>query len=71
MRSLIGFTRIQSPGDFDDAGDIPEEYRVRLSRHQPEWVPATEVKGEGIFLPKIAAHAPTFRYGDIRLFLML
>ncbi|WP_200906258.1 FHA domain-containing protein [Limnoraphis robusta] len=22
-------------------------------------------------LPKIAAHAPTFRYGDIRLFLML
>ena len=50
VRSLIGFTRIQSPGDFDDAGDIPEEYRVRLSRHQPEWVPATEVKGEGIFL---------------------
>lgn len=50
VRSLIGFTRIQSPGDFDDAGDIPEEYQVSLSRNKPEWVPTTEVKGEGIFL---------------------
>jgi hypothetical protein len=50
VRSLIGFTRIQSPGDFDDAGDIPEEYQVSLSRNKPDWVPTTEVKGEGIFL---------------------
>jgi len=50
VQSLIGFTRIQSPGDFEDAGEIPEEYRVRLSRSAPQWVPTTEVKGEGIFL---------------------
>ena len=50
VRALIGFTRIQSPGDFDDTGEIPSEYRVRISRNEPLWVPATEVKGEGIFL---------------------
>ncbi len=50
VRALIGFTRIQSPGDFDDTGEIPSEYRVRISRNDPLWVPATEVKGEGIFL---------------------
>jgi len=50
VRALIGFTRIQSPGDFDDTGEIPSEYRVRISRNAPSWVPASEVKGEGIFL---------------------
>lgn len=50
VRALIGFTRIQSPGDFVDAGEIPEDYRVDLSRNAPRWVPTTEVKGEGIFL---------------------
>lgn len=50
VRALVGFTRIQSPGDFDDAGNIPAELRAPISRHAPTWVPATEVKGEGIFL---------------------
>lgn len=50
VRALIGFTRIQSPGDFVDAGEIPDEYQVKLSRNAPKWVPTTEVKGEGIFL---------------------
>lgn len=50
VRALVGFTRIQSPGDFADIGEIPSEYRVRLSRKSPQWVPTTEVKGEGIFL---------------------
>lgn len=50
VRALIGFTRIQSPGDFDDTGEIPSEYRAPISRNSPLWVPATEVKGEGIFL---------------------
>lgn len=50
VRALIGFTRIQSPGDFVDAGEIPDEYQVRLSRNAPKWVSTTEVKGEGIFL---------------------
>jgi hypothetical protein len=50
VRALIGFTRIQSPGDFVDSGEILAEHRVPLSRNQPKWVPASEVKGEGIFL---------------------
>lgn len=50
VRSLIGFTRIQSPGDFVDNGEIPSDYQVELSRNAPKWVPTTEVKGEGIFI---------------------
>ena len=50
VRSLIGFTRIQSPGDFLDTGEVPEEYCAKLSRYAPKWVPTSEVKGEGIFL---------------------
>ena len=50
VRALVGFTRIQSPGDFDDSGAIPAEYRAPISRNAPLWAPASEVKGEGIFL---------------------
>ncbi|MBD2450098.1 DUF1998 domain-containing protein [Nostoc sp. FACHB-152] len=50
VRALIGFTRIQSPGDFIDSGQILTEHRVALSRSKPKWVPASEVKGEGIFI---------------------
>lgn len=50
VRSLIGFTRIQSPGDFEGTSNVPAKYRAPLSRTTPHWVPATEVKGEGIFL---------------------
>jgi hypothetical protein len=50
VRALIGFTRIQSPGDFTDVGEIPSEYRANLSRKSPQWIPSAEVKGEGIFL---------------------
>src|SRR6266536_815348 len=50
VRALIGFTRIESPGEFSDVAEIPEEHRVPLSRKRPTWVPAAEVRGEGIFL---------------------
>lgn len=50
VRALVGFTRIQSPGDFLDSGEILTDYRVDLSRNKPKWVPASEVKGEGIFI---------------------
>lgn len=47
VRALIGFTRLDAP-DRDDPNLVK---RVRLSRSlTPEWVPATEVRGEGIFL---------------------
>ena len=50
VRALIGFTRIESPGDYTEMGDFPEEQRVPLSRSKPKWVPTSEIRGEGIFL---------------------
>jgi len=50
VRALTGFTRIESPGDLDDVGNVPEEKRAPLSRKPPIWVPAAEVRGEGIFI---------------------
>lgn len=50
VRALIGFTRIQSPRDFDSPLDLPEANRAPLSRQASTWVPAAETLGEGIFL---------------------
>lgn len=49
VRGLVGFTRIESPGDYDDPSAFPLTQRVPLSRKQPKWVPASEIRGEGIF----------------------
>ena len=50
VRALVGFTRIESPGDFVETGDLPKDFWAPLSRNEPKWVPATEVRGEGLFL---------------------
>lgn len=50
VRALVGFTRIESPGDFAETGDLPKDFWAPLSRNEPKWVPATEVRGEGLFL---------------------
>lgn len=50
VRALVGFTRIDSPGDYSDPSDIPAELRAPLSRNAPAWVPVSEVRGEGLFL---------------------
>jgi len=50
VKALIGFARIESPGEFDEPEAIPPERRGPLARRPPEWVPASEVRGEGIFL---------------------
>lgn len=49
VRALIGFTRIESPGDYDSPADFPADQRMRISRGNPTWVPASETRGEGIF----------------------
>ena len=49
VRSLIGFTRIESPGDYESPADFPEAQRMRISRGKTTWVPANEIRGEGIF----------------------
>lgn len=73
VKALTGFTRIVSPGDFADPSEIPAEARVRLSRALPTWVPAAEVRGEGIFvrlredaLEKYVAQA-ALRHADLQL----
>ncbi|MBB0026124.1 DUF1998 domain-containing protein [Ralstonia pickettii] len=50
VRALVGFTRIDSPGDYADPSDIPTDMRAPLSRNAPTWVPVSEVRGEGLFL---------------------
>ena len=49
VRALVGFTRIESPRDFDSAEEFPKEKKAPLSRRQSTWVPACETRGEGIF----------------------
>lgn len=50
VRALVGFTRIESPGDLSDIGDINDIALAPLSREKPKWVPASDIRGEGIFL---------------------
>ncbi len=50
VNALVGFTRVISPGDFADLDEIDEIKRGPLDRKRPDWVPASEVRGEGIFL---------------------
>jgi hypothetical protein len=50
VSALIGFTRIISPGDFADLDEIENNRRVQLSRKTPDWVPASELFGEGLFI---------------------
>lgn len=50
VRALVGFTRIESPTDYDNPAAFPEIQRAKLCRNQPTWVPASEIRGEGIFI---------------------
>jgi hypothetical protein len=50
VMALTGFTRIESPLDFEDAHLRGSDHRAPLSRKPPPFVPASEVRGEGIFL---------------------
>lgn len=50
VRALAGFTRIDSPGEMAE-NDEEEVLAVSpISRKKPTWIPAIEVRGEGIFL---------------------
>lgn len=46
VRALVGFTRLDAPDPDDPELVTP----APLSRDDPTWVPASEVRGEGIFL---------------------
>lgn len=46
VRALVGFTRLDAP-DPDDPDLVT---RAPLGRSAPTWVPASEVRGEGVFV---------------------
>lgn len=46
VRAMIGFTRLDAP-DFEDPELVT---RAPIARSKPVWVPASEVRGEGVFL---------------------
>lgn len=50
VRALIGFTRIEAPGEFGEEPVVAEDQMVPLGTGTASWVPATEVRGEGVFL---------------------
>lgn len=51
VRAFVGFTRIQGVNDFGDATGVDEQRPlVSLTRRETTWVPATDMRGEGLFL---------------------
>ncbi len=76
VRALVGFNRIESRGDFTDADPVLDERSSPLCRGHAKWVPASEVRGEGLFIqfdeervaawlaqPEMADHARSFLAG--------
>ncbi|MFC1600827.1 DrmB family protein [Candidatus Sumerlaeota bacterium] len=49
VRALTGFTRIDAPGDNTEI-NLNQVNVAPLSRSKPSWVPAIEIRGEGIFI---------------------
>ena len=47
VNALLGFTRVESPNEGTGDERAP---RAPISRSAPNWIPATQVHGEGIFL---------------------
>lgn len=47
---MLGFTRIESNSDFAEATVPLDDRMTALRRESPTWLPASEVRGEGIFL---------------------
>lgn len=46
VQALVGFTRLNAP----ERRDLEPLNRVPLTRGEPDWVPAVERRGEGVFL---------------------
>ena len=50
VQALVGFTRIDSPGELAEPGTEEIQSIAPIARHPPTWVPAVEVRGEGILI---------------------
>lgn len=46
VRAMLGFTRLAAP----QRTDLAPTNQVPIARHRPEWIPAVEQRGEGVFL---------------------
>lgn len=49
VRAMIGFTRLDAPGEYGEDPRLAQR-RAPIARTAPAWVPAAEVRGEGIFI---------------------
>jgi hypothetical protein len=50
VSALIGFTRIEAPGESLGEAELNFPDNAPLTARDPKWVPAGEVRGEGLFL---------------------
>lgn len=48
VNALLGFTRVEAPEESSDPSERPK--MAGLARLAPDWVPANQVHGEGIFI---------------------
>lgn len=48
VNALLGFTRVEAPEESENPDERP--VRAALCKDPPNWVPATQVHGEGIFI---------------------
>jgi hypothetical protein len=48
VNALLGFTRVEAPEATSDPNERPQ--MAKLSRNKPNWAPANQVHGEGIFI---------------------
>lgn len=48
VNALLGFTRVEAPEESGNPDEQP--VRAALCKDPPDWVPATQVHGEGIFI---------------------
>lgn len=48
VNALLGFTRVEAPEESGNPDERP--VRAALCKDLPDWVPATQVHGEGIFI---------------------
>lgn len=50
VQAMVGFTRLDAIGELTDPDPIMDIEVAPISRISPTWVPASEVRGEGIFI---------------------
>ena len=58
VRALVGFTRIESPGDYESPADFPEAQRMKIARGKTVVGPGQRDPGRGDLLPVLRVGGP-------------